>query len=149
MIVTAPKRYCNQNNNFTPSLLKLFRSLYEFISDCFGPRYFSSGAALPQKNTSVQNNHLRFHTMTSKKMVCSYYCLGLNIIEYNTFQHQDQTNSEVLHAQEYTHMNDIAYHVCQDLKKKDRSTDSPNFWAKSPNQPFIFLGLMFNISTSR
>ena len=26
-------------------------------------------------NTSVENNHLQFHTMTSKKMVCSYYCL--------------------------------------------------------------------------
>ena len=53
----------------------MFRSLCEFVGDCFGPRYFSSGAALPQKNTSVQNNHLRFHTMTSKKMVRSYYCL--------------------------------------------------------------------------
>ena len=63
----------NDNNNFAPSL---FRSLCEFIGDCFGPRYFSSGAALPQKNTSVQNNHLRFHTMTSKKMVRSYYCLS-------------------------------------------------------------------------
>ena len=62
----------NDNNNFAPSL---FRSLCEFVGDCFGPRYFSSGAALPQKNTSVQNNHLRFHTMTSKKMVRSYYCL--------------------------------------------------------------------------
>ena len=59
----------NDNNNFAPSL---FRSLCEFVGDCFGPRYFSSGAALPQKNTSVQNNHLRFHTMTSKKMVRSY-----------------------------------------------------------------------------
>ena len=48
-------------------------------------------------------------------MVCSYYCLGLNIIEYNTFQHQDQANSEVLHGQEYTHMNDITYHVCPDF----------------------------------
>ena len=63
----------NDNNNFAPSL---FRSLCEFVGDCFGPRYFSSGAALPQKNTSVQNNHLRFHTMTSKKMVRSYYCLN-------------------------------------------------------------------------
>ena len=63
----------NDNNNFAPSL---FRSLCEFVGDCFGPRYFSSGAALPQKNTSVQNNHLRFHTMTSKKMVRSYYCLS-------------------------------------------------------------------------
>ena len=63
----------NDNNNFAPSLL---RSLYEFVGNCFGPRYFSSGAALPQKNTSVQNNHLRFHTMTSKKMVRSYYCLN-------------------------------------------------------------------------
>ena len=28
-------------------------------------------------------------------------------MEYKTFQHQDQTNSEALHAQECTHMNDI------------------------------------------
>ena len=54
----------NDNNNFAPSI---FRSLCEFVGDCFGPQYFSSGATLPQKNTSVQNNHLRFHTMTSKK----------------------------------------------------------------------------------
>ena len=67
----------NDNNNFAPSL---FRSLCEFFGDCFGPRYFSSGAALPQKNTSVQNNHLRFHTMTSKKMVRSYYCLNTDRI---------------------------------------------------------------------
>ena len=53
----------------------LFRSLCEFVGDCFGPWYFSSGTALPQKNTSVQNNHLRFHTMTFKEMVRSYYCL--------------------------------------------------------------------------
>ena len=44
-----------------------FRSLCEFVGDCFGPRYFSEGA--------VQNNHLWIHTMTSEKMVCSYYCL--------------------------------------------------------------------------
>ena len=56
------------NNNFAPSIC-------EFVGDCFGPLYFSSGATLPQKNTSVQNNHLRFQTMTSKKMVRSYYCL--------------------------------------------------------------------------
>ena len=64
----------NDNNNFAPSL---FRSLFEFVCDCFGPRYSSSGAALPQKNTSVQNNHLLFHSMTSKKMVRSYYCLNV------------------------------------------------------------------------
>ena len=46
----------NDNNNFAPSI---FRSLCEFVGDCFGPRYFSSGATLPQKNTSVQNNHFR------------------------------------------------------------------------------------------
>ena len=68
----------NDNNNFAPSL---FRSLCKFVGDCFGPRYFSSGAALPQKNTSVQNNHLRFHTMTSKKMVRSYYCLSIYLID--------------------------------------------------------------------
>ena len=54
----------NDNNNFAPSL-------FRFAGDCFGPQYFSSGAALPQKN-----NHLRFHTMTSKKMVRSYYYLN-------------------------------------------------------------------------
>ena len=54
----------NDNNNFAPSI---FWSLSEFVGVCFGPRYFSSEAKLPQKNTSVQNNHLRFHTMTSKK----------------------------------------------------------------------------------
>ena len=62
----------NDNNNFAPSI---FRSLCEFVGDCFGPRYFSEGATFPQKNTSVQNNHLRFQTMTSKQMVRSYYCL--------------------------------------------------------------------------
>ena len=46
----------NDNNNFAPSI---FRSLCEFVSDCFGPRNFTLGAMLPQKNTSVQNNHLR------------------------------------------------------------------------------------------
>ena len=60
-------------NNFAPSI---FRSVCEFVGDCFGPQYFSSGATLPQKNTWVQNNHLRFHTITSKKMVHSYYCLS-------------------------------------------------------------------------
>ena len=36
-------------------------------------------------------------------------------------------NSEDLHAQEYTHMNDIAYHVCPDLKKKiKKSTYRPS-----------------------
>ena len=79
----------NDNNNFAPSL---FRSLCEFVGDCFGPRYFSSGAALPQKNTSVQNNHLRFHTMTSKKMVRSYHCLTIISIMY--IETEDyQTNS--------------------------------------------------------
>ena len=53
----------NDNNNFAPSI---FRSMCEFVGDFFGPRYFSSRTMLPQKNTSVQNNHLRFHTMTSK-----------------------------------------------------------------------------------
>ena len=38
----------NDNNNFAPSV---FQSLCEFVGDCFGPRYFSSGATLPQKNT--------------------------------------------------------------------------------------------------
>ena len=30
-------------------------------------------------------------------------------MEYNPFQPQDQTNSEVLHAQEFIHMNNIVF----------------------------------------
>ena len=56
----------NDNNNFAPSL---FRSLCEFVGDCFGPRFFSSG---PRPKTITSD----FHTMTSKKMVRSYYCLS-------------------------------------------------------------------------
>ena len=59
------------NNNCAPSFL---RSLCEIGGDCFGPRYFSGGAQLPKKNTEVQNNHRRIHTMTETKMVQSYYC---------------------------------------------------------------------------
>ena len=42
-------------NNFGPSIVW---SLCEFVCDCFGLQYFSSGATLAQKNISVQNNHL-------------------------------------------------------------------------------------------
>ena len=63
----------NDNNNFAPSI---FRSLCEFVSDCFGHWCFSPGATLLQKNTSVQINHLQFHTMTSKTMVHNYHCLN-------------------------------------------------------------------------
>ena len=72
----------NDNNNFAPSL---FGSLCEFVGDCFGPRHFSSGTALPQKNTLVQNNHLRFHTMTSKRwcaVIIVYIVALLNQTEY-------------------------------------------------------------------
>ena len=63
-------------------------------------------------------------------------------MEYNIFQHQDQTNFEDLHAQECTHMTDIAYHLCPDVKKKkkkkeDLPTNPPNFQAKRANKPFI------------
>ena len=54
----------SDNNNFAPSI---FRSLCEFVGNCFGPRYFSEGATLPQKNTSVQNNHLWFSHNDLKK----------------------------------------------------------------------------------
>ena len=49
---------------------------------CFGHCVNSSVIVLDlgiflqkQKNTLFQSNHLRFHTMTSKKMVRTYYCL--------------------------------------------------------------------------
>ena len=47
---------------------------------------------LPQKNTLVQNNHLWFHTVTSKKMVHSYYCL-----KYLALILQSTKNTAVLH----------------------------------------------------
>ena len=59
--------YWLDNNNYAPSFL---RSLCEIGGDCFGPRYFSDGAQLPKKNTKVQNNHPRIHTMTEKKRWC-------------------------------------------------------------------------------
>ena len=54
----------NDKNNFASSI---FRSLCEFVGDCIGPRYFALGDALPQKNTSAQNNHLRFSHNDLKK----------------------------------------------------------------------------------
>ena len=65
------RSHCLDNNNCAPSFL---RSLREIGGDCFGPRYFSEGAQLPKKNTEVQNNHRRIHTMTETKIVQSYYC---------------------------------------------------------------------------
>ena len=40
------KAIINDNNNFAPSI---FRPLCEFVGDCFGPRYFSSGATAPSE----------------------------------------------------------------------------------------------------
>ena len=77
----------NDNNNFAPSI---FQSLCEFVGDCFGPRYFSSGATLPQKNTSIQNNHLRFHTMTSQKDGAQ-----LLLSKYNHPEANHQRNSKM------------------------------------------------------
>ena len=54
----------NDSNNFAPFI---FLSFCEFVGYCFGPRHFSLGAALPQKNTSAQNNHLRFSHNDLKK----------------------------------------------------------------------------------
>ena len=53
-------------------------------------------------------------------------------MKYNHFQNQDQINSEALHAQDCMHMNDIAYILHQDLKKKKKRSTyrPPNFQAK-------------------
>ena len=51
-----------------------------FFGHFFGSRHYSSGAMLPQKNTSVQNSHLWIHTMTSKKMVHTDYCLITSVV---------------------------------------------------------------------
>ena len=83
----------NDNNNFAPSI---FRSLCEFVGDCFGPQYFSSGAALPQKNTSAQNNHLRFSHNVLKKD-------GAQLLLSNC--HALRTNLEILYELTYVHQN--------------------------------------------
>ena len=59
-------------------------------------------------------------------------------MEYNIFQHQDQTNFEGLHAQEYTHTWMILQIICVQIRKKNQPTDPPNFQAKRANKPFIF-----------
>ena len=51
----------NDNNNFASSL---FRSLWEFVGDCFGPRYFSSGAhsekyLSPKQSLPISHNDLQ------------------------------------------------------------------------------------------
>ena len=71
----SKKAVTNDNNNFTPFI---FRSMCEFVGNCLGPQYFCLEAMLPQKKISFQNNHLRIHPMTSKKMVRSYYCLNVD-----------------------------------------------------------------------
>ena len=74
---------------------------------------------------------------------CPKKALSQDIMEYSSLQYQDLTNSGALHAQDWTHMNDTAILLCPDLKKKeDQPTDSPNFWTKRTNKPFIFLGLI-------
>ena len=50
-------------------------------------------------------------------------------------------NSEDLHAQEYTHMNDIAYHVRPDLKKEKKKINLPTlpiFGPKGQTNIFFF-----------
>ena len=49
----------NANNNFAPSI---FRSLCEFVGDCFGPRYFSEGAEKylgPKQSPPISHNDLK------------------------------------------------------------------------------------------
>ena len=50
------------------------------------------------------------------------------VMEYNSFQHQDETISGALHAQECTHMNDTAFLLCpvfRKKKKKKKKIDLP------------------------
>ena len=89
--------------------------------NCFGPRNFSSGATLPQKNTSVQNNHLRFRTMTSKMMVRSYYCL----IRPGTLKNPKLVVSALL-CKENANLNIISHF--QVLKCKILQFDTLKFW---------------------
>ena len=58
-------------------------------------------------------------------------------MEYNTFQ-QDQTNFEGVHAEECTHVNDIAYHVCPDWGKKFDLPTLPIFKPKGRTKLLFF-----------
>ena len=59
----------NDNNNFAPSL---FRSLCEFAGDCFGPRYFSSGAHNDLKKDGAQ--------LLLSKYLPSIYSYGMGLL---------------------------------------------------------------------
>ena len=65
-LLVPTKRVCLDNNKCAPSFLK---SLCEIGGDCFGLRYFSEETQLPKKNTEVQNNHRRIHTMAELRSV--------------------------------------------------------------------------------
>ena len=55
----------NDNNYFAPSV---FRSLCEFVGDCFGDRYFPALRKIPPSKTITSDFT---QLMTSKKMVLS------------------------------------------------------------------------------
>ena len=60
----------NDNNNFVPSFLG---SLCEIVGDCF---HQCLGISLQEQIPLPKSITCDFtHTMTSKKMACSYYCL--------------------------------------------------------------------------
>ena len=76
--------YLGLDNKCTPSFLRLCG----IGGDCFGLMYFSEGAQLRKKNTEVQNNHRRIHTMTETKMVQKLlfgYNTVLGQLLFNTF----------------------------------------------------------------
>ena len=75
--LTCRAQHYLDNNNYAPSFL---RSLCEIGGDCFGPRYFSEGGQLPKKNTVVQDNHRRIHTMTKKR-----WCKVIIVIDNRYF----------------------------------------------------------------
>ena len=65
----------NDNNNFAPSI---FQSLCEFVGDCFGPQYFSSGSYAPsEKYLSPKQSPPISHNDLKKDgaqlLLCKYY----------------------------------------------------------------------------
>ena len=68
-------------------------------------------------------------------------------MEYNPFHHhQDQTNSEALHAQEFTHMNNIVFLPDLKKKKKKKLTHRPSQFSGQKGKPtFYFLGLILSL----
>ena len=86
----------NDNNNFA---LSIFWSLCEFVGDCFGPRYFSSGATLDapsetylglKQSPPISHNDLK---KGGVQLLLSNYFNFFNVLSKTTFCKTAKQNS--------------------------------------------------------